>query len=415
MLARSPGAVGTAGYPRRVPPWVDLLLAWELMWVVPGMALIDVPGLPPMLHWLGWVLLLAAWPLRLHYRLVRRTPLGWPIAVFGLGLLVGLYASVDYRLSWEALQSFAASIFFYYAIVNQVSPRHIAAIVAISVAAAFAAIPWVFGQGQVPPSKLMAYNQWAIDLAERIVPRIGPYSPHMNALAGGLNVVIPLVVGVALFGRCRWLRAVSGAAALVLLATVLLSGSRGAWVGLTAAFFVLAALRCRWLFLLVPVGVAAAYALVGTGALDTTDLMAVTSGQTLIGRTEVWRTSFDMLADVPFTGVGLGSYPLVYSFYTPPSLPVSVTNPHNALIQVYADTGLAGVTAVLWGIGVLAWMAVRVSRAPYRGAYYGLAIGLAASLAGQMAYGVFESTVSTVFMDQSGSYHVVASPMIPML
>ncbi len=400
---------------RPVPPVVDRVLSWELIWVVPAVALVDVPGLMAPLRWLGWALLLAAWPLRLWYGRRRPTLLDGPIALFAAGLLVGMYASVDYRLSWEALLSFGAAILLFYAIINQTSPRYVVTITVLGVAVGFAAIPWVFGQGQIPPNKLLAYNQWAVDLAARLFPRVGPYSPHMNGLAGGLGAVIPLVGGVFLCARSVWLRLGSGLALFLLLSTVLMSGSRGGWIGLGAAIFALAVLRFRWLLLLLPLAAVAAYTMLSTGAFETGDLLSVTSGQTLIGRSEVWRTSFDMLAEVPFTGVGLASYPLVYAFYTPPSLPVGVTNPHNALLQVYSDTGLLGTVSVLWGIVVLAGMAFRLSRQPRIDAFYGLAIGLAASLAGQMAYGVFESAVTIVFLDQEGSYHSVASPVIPLL
>jgi O-antigen ligase len=277
-------------------------------------------------------------------------------------------------------------------------------------------IPWVFAQGQIPPSKLLTYNQWAVDLARQLFPRIGPYSPHMNALAGGLNALIPIWLGISLFTG-RWLlRIVALVGASLLIVTVAMSGSRAGMVGLSVGVLVVAILRSRWFFLCVPAGIAVICALHAFGFIESGEMLGVTSGQTFIGRTEVWGTTAEMLMDVPFTGVGLASYPLVYPLYMPPSLPpVVITNPHNAILMMLSDAGLLGLTAMIWTgwiVLVIGWRTFKLGR---RGAIAGMAAGLTASLAGQAAYGLFESTVSTIFTDTAGAYHYMASPILALL
>jgi O-antigen ligase len=378
--------------------------------------MILVPGLPTPLRWVGWGLALASWPFRVYFRAYLRTELNWPLLIFTFGLLLGVYASVDRRLSVEALLSFCAVGLLYYAIVNNPTTRHLWALTFLGGVIAFGVIPWVFSQGQIPPSKLLSYNQWAIDLASRIFPRIGPFSPHMNALAGGLNAIIPVLLGITLFGGSWWFRLVSVAGASLLVMTVAMSGSRAGMIGLAVGFFVVAMLRSRWFLICIPVGVISLYALTLLGFVESGDMLGMTSGQTFIGRTEVWRTTLEMLMDVPFTGVGLASYPLVFPIYMPPSLPpVLITNPHNAVLMLFADAGLLGLAGALWAGWKLLAIAWRTAWLRRRGALAGVAAGLTASIAGQVAFGMFESTISTIFVDASGAYHYIASPILALV
>lgn len=138
------------------------------------------------------------------------------------------------------------------------------------------------------------------------------------------------------------------AAAALLAPSLLLSFSRGAWLGVGVAVLLIAALRGKRAALALAGGAAAALAalspFLGVGRLAS----LVTTSQRLY----VWRSSLNMLADRPLTGVGLdnflyyyreGGYMLPEAWAEP-----NVSHPHNLLLDHWLRLGVLGLAALAW-------------------------------------------------------------------
>lgn len=203
--------------------------------------------------------------------------------------------------------------------------------------------------------------------------RLGLYPAqelNPNLFAGALAVLLPLGMGGT---ACGWLqhyrRAASvGALALCLgLLALVLTASRGAWLGLGAGLLAAGYLEGRPFLTRRPFlrrlgdglllgGLLAA--LMGFGlALAWPNLEpwldALPRGATAISRLKFWRDSLSLIGDYPLTGSGLGSTEMVYSSYV---LLLHVgyidRNVHNLFLQVTVEQGLPGLAAFLGLLGL---------------------------------------------------------------
>lgn len=171
---------------------------------------------------------------------------------------------------------------------------------------------------------------------------------HPNSLAGLLVLVLPLIVATFFGARrpsARWLGALM---TVLVLAALLLSKSRSAWlaVGLQA---LLAVCLGRWLLSRLPhprlrlagsiLGLAL---LVGSlAALGKLDRLVVTESlKSLSYRIEWWRGSVPLIAGSPFFGVGLGNFAAQYPRHKLPFSSEEITDPHNFMIELAASGGL---------------------------------------------------------------------------
>ena len=202
-----------------------------------------------------------------------------------------------------------------------------------------------------------------------------PVSEDINAnVAGGILVLLlPLAVaGVAwvksgfpaersvLQGRpvCSSSSVMVAAAAIsttlalaLAVIALILTGSRGAWIGLIAGAGVAAALgrlshrrhsfaavlvlACALLFLL--------WAAVALPGLES--LLSGVAGGGSAGRSVLWKDMLALVTDYPFTGSGLGSTMMVYSTYVMLLHVGYITHAHNLFLQIAIEQGLPGLVA----------------------------------------------------------------------
>ncbi len=177
-------------------------------------------------------------------------------------------------------------------------------------------------------------------------PSIAGARLDSNSLGGVIAAYLPLQL--AALWRARgsgrtWIGIMLIGFSLLGLA---LSESRGAWVALGvivwlgALWWMVGQLanknrRIIWLVLV------AVIAIVAAGVLALTPL-----GATLMGarndRVEVWRNSFDLASDYPFTGLGLGGFEMAYSSYVLLVHVGHTLHAHNLFLDIWLEQGLLG-------------------------------------------------------------------------
>jgi O-antigen ligase len=181
-------------------------------------------------------------------------------------------------------------------------------------------------------------------------------------------------------------------------AAIFASWSRGAWLGIGAAFLVMfAALpRRAWLGL----GLVA-LVIVGTLGLYTVDLLPAPVSTRLtdftqyarfedvrgvgindanfavIERLAHWQAALEMWRADFWTGVGFGDYEPAYPAYQLINWPIPLGHAHNYYLNIAAETGLLGLLAYVLLWGVVFWQTWRLTRRDSTNGWWrGLAIGL---------------------------------------
>ena len=186
---------------------------------------------------------------------------------------------------------------------------------------------------------------------------------------------------VLLSARARFGRRGLVIAFVLMIAPILLSGSRAAWVSYALVAVLLAWRETRHPLRLAAILVAACagIALVGAIALRGSSgfgeriertLLALRGTEAAVddasaGRLSIWRTAVRMTADHPVTGVGVRGFRYAYPHYASPSdrfvdatSDTGASHAHQIVLEVLSETGLAGLA--LWIAGVV--FAVRAWR-----------------------------------------------------
>ena len=227
-----------------------------------------------------------------------------------------------------------------------------------------------------------------------------------NPYAGYLGCLAPVAVSLTLGAIGQWWShrrpsdlvkgLICGGVSLALIAGILMSWSRGGWLGLAAGLLAVIGLRSRRTAAVVVVGsilLALTVALAGTDWLQGpigarlrdlgSNLIGPNPAQveitdanfSVLERLAHWEAGQRMFRDHPWLGVGIGNFGTAYATYAMPHWYESLGHAHNIFVNFLAETGVIGFAAfaVLWlAVGWQAWKIAGRCKA-YRGA---LAIGV---------------------------------------
>lgn len=217
----------------------------------------------------------------------------------------------------------------------------------------------------------------------------GTYINH-NHYAGVLELTLPFVIALVFYSFQSWLenrhtghsreakaRRTSAAFRLafysflsvVMVVAIIFSRSRAGIMGALVTILVLGFLvqlktrRRAWMlgliaFLLLAFGYGS---WVGLGPVLSRFEMVGAGAQYLQseGRLQFWHDTLGIVRDYPWTGTGLGTFPLAYRHYQTSWVNYFVDHPHNDYLEFASETGLPGVVLLFLPIVyLLGWMIV---------------------------------------------------------
>ncbi len=200
---------------------------------------------------------------------------------------------------------------------------------------------------------------WGLGRSEDYVHRASGSYANPNHFAGLMELLLPLVITSLIAGRVKPLgRVLLAYAALVLLAGLALTFSRGGWVaaaaGIGLVLLTLARNRdYRW-----PALVCLALLLLGGAAMATRSSIMQQrletshdlNPQARNSRPNIWRAAFAMWRDHPWFGVGPAHFNERFEQYRTHWVHGDPERAHNDYVDALADWGVAGtaVIAVPW-------------------------------------------------------------------
>jgi putative inorganic carbon (hco3(-)) transporter len=311
-----------------------------------------------------------------------RPPLTWPLLIFLWCAALSLTQATSWREGlpeWLKWAEFAAL----YLVATQILSKRSALWVLIALLIAGAA-----------QAALGIYQFWQQTGPEAFVLQGGfmrAYGTFQqpNPYAGYLGYLFPVVASLGLGAFGQWqlhrsrihlaLFAGCSAVAGTLAIGIILSWSRGAWLGLIAGAGTVLVFRSRR-SAIIATGIAIlgllAILLFGMGWMPQTIMGRIgVLGSYLAdadpGRTEItdanfavlerlahWQAGQRMFGDHPWLGVGIGNYASAYETYALPHWYVPLGHAHNVFINFLAETGAIGFLAfmIFWlGVAWLAW------------------------------------------------------------
>jgi O-antigen ligase len=249
-----------------------------------------------------------------------------------------------------------------------------------------------------------------------------------NPFAGYLNLTLPLGYALLLAkverdGLLRrrfwtlgavllvvWLAVVGGA--------LLMSFSRGAWLGLGVALLTITLLYSRRSALVMAGGgvLLAAILILGSANLlpsaitqrftsvsdyfrvfDVRGVKVTDANFAVVERMAHWQAAWGMIQDRPWFGYGAGNYEVAYPRYSLAGWQEPLGHAHNVLLNVTAETGLVGLAAYVFFLAAALWMCWRAARAERGGGNdapafaYAIALGVMGVLLAKITHEMLDN------------------------
>ncbi len=233
--------------------------------------------------------------------------------------------------------------------------------------------------------------QWFLrgaDLVEGFRSRwLGVYADP-NHMAMDLGLVVPLALSfVTRRTQKPLIRILAAIAGILAVTALVLSHSRGGFIGLCVALVL-------WMFLSnqrIQAGVVAALLAIGLALFAPKSfwVTAFHEDASAMGRVYAWKVRSEMSMDKPLLGVGAGGFRYAWPLYAPPEAKRAYVA-HNIFLNVLGELGLVGLVFFLLFVGGAAGGAFAAARS---GKLEGFGAAIAASVAGGLVCDFFSGYV----------------------
>ncbi len=354
-------------------------------------------------------LLLFAWLLRMAD--LRKLPALsarwlWPLLCFIGSALLSLIVALSLKAALPELVKWTEVLLVYLSVRAFVSRKHTLAVVtALVLAADLEALlgAWQFFTRSGPEGFI---------LYGRFLRAYGTFQ-QPNPFAGYLGMLLPVALSLAMWGVLEWdgggpeqrwaVVGFHGGSAVLILVAIVMSWSRGAWLGVlfgvatviavrpTRSFYIVSAAALTGIIALLAIApgtvqlpkvlasrMSDVYAFLA-GGMDISRIQVTDANFSSVERLAHWLAGLRMWADHPWLGVGIGNYPIFYGSYNVPRWQEALGHAHNYYINIAAEAGIAGLlgylTMWLGGLWVL-WK----SRSPSDGLQMAMAVGAMGAL-----------------------------------
>lgn len=344
---------------------------------------------------MAWWLRYVAWQ-PTHRRLLP-APLLWLIMPFGLALLFSTLAAGSLEQALPELIKWAEVIIVYFLGCQLLAPRHrlpfaTTLLLAAAIESLIGLRQFIFRLG--PDAYLLG----------KFLRAFGTFG-QPNPFAGYLGLALPIALALTFWAIAQahgkrsgirrplpllWIVFYAGLGALIG-AGIIASWSRGAWLGaVVASLAVLAlasasgrlvlaigALTVLLTYPLLPPALTTRFAEIAGyfGVWNARGVVVNDANFSVLERVAHWQVAWEMFADHPWLGVGVGNWAVAYPRYAfgPWSDPLG--HAHNVLFHFAAEAGILGALTFLWfWLGSLGAALLAVFRS--RGLNRAIAVGV---------------------------------------
>ena len=296
-----------------------------------------------------------------------RTPFDLPIVIFLLTAGVGIWAAYQPAAAWLKFWLLLSSVLFFYLLSRQPIDNLWAVSIVLSLLGSGISIYFFLSNNwQIQPQKFAFITQIGTAWM-RIRPNLILETIHPNDIAGISVIVLPFSLALTLrfWKRHSHFRSILfGLMSSLILATILLSASRGAWlaIGATTLVYSLWWVITHWLHKRTNLSHRTLY-IVAAGFLiflavgyiwiamhQRLRQVAIGTANDFVSdsRFHMFWSAIELIKDVPITGGGLDGFHGLYSSYIMINPNYIVGYSHNIFLDASLQQGILGGLMLLW-------------------------------------------------------------------
>jgi len=337
-------------------------------------------------------------------------PLNIPIAAFLVAAAIGVIMAVDFKHSLKGYMTLGwLSIFFLF--VNNVKDeiqikRLIRILIIITTIAGAYGIFQHF-------TRIDFFGNVKY-LHSSLARSTGFFNSPMT-FGNYVLLVFPMVIGLSFYSRTRRERRWLQLSGLIILAAIIFSYSRGAWLGIIGGLVFMAILRSKKFLLsvLTAIIVGSMFLAIFPSAKFTRRVVGTFKSKRPVGdRIYFWEGSLRIIRDYPITGLGWEGFRIVYPEYKPAEGRQLVCHAHNNFVDMAVDSGLLGLGIFIWFLITIYEVSFHIFKELEDGYFKGIAWGFLGSftaflIAGLSQYNFGDSEVVMLFYFLLGMVMVI--------
>jgi O-antigen ligase len=255
------------------------------------------------------------------------------------------------------------------------------------------------------------FNEW-LNIQPQLLSEIKVVRSSYNTPGAALGIAIPFFFAMAIFLRRSRLRYIIIGILVVFSIFLFLIGSGGGWLSAFAgSVFVLACWKLWTLSFSLPVLGFATWVTISslskTSSLAKTWIAKMFPISSVTSRFQYWGETINLLQGHVLTGVGIGVW---FELYPHGKWPV--INPHNNYLQVFSDTGLFGIIAMLGAAVAFVYICYTILHSSTKNNCNGIAIGIIGSILAGMVNAFHEVNTSAAIVSGKSITNYIAIPYI---
>lgn len=310
-----------------------------------------------------------------------KTPLDKPILALLFLCLISSFFSMHHQTSLWAMVILINYVVIFYLVIHTVRTRsQLRQLVYLIIGVAtFLAVFGLFKRFGTNP-----FPWWDYGDIKYIPDALSSTFGNRNHLAGYMEMALPLALGLFLLGYRAGKVLILSYITLLLLTALILSLSRGGWIGILVglSFMAVALLTSRYFerknFLIALISGLLALALIVLATTPVVERIKTFEQKEEIpnfqSRVIRWGGVVDMIQDHPLIGTGPGTFATIFTRYQPPGSTSRSFYAHNDYLHFISEVGLLFIAIVVWMIIALYRKGFQKMRNPSR-LVRGVAVG----------------------------------------
>ena len=357
-------------------------------------AIVLLPFMPDMLNLLYMIFMVGVHLYKVLFKEANpltKEPIYLPILIFALLILISTVTSIDPSGSFRDLAIHFTAMGFMFVIVNNINTKKDFNIL-ITFLVIAATLVALYGLYQYKVGVDME-DKW-VDVAHNpdVKTRIYSVFGNPNILAEYLIMIIPISISLFWYSKKIHKKAIFLGISLILMLVLVLTLSRGGWIGFAFGILIFVLLiEKRLLLSIIPLALGGIYFLpqsILSRILSIGNLRDSSNAY----RIKIWNITLDIIRDNWLVGVGFGYIPFKHTFETYIRT-MPAYHSHNTYLQITGEMGILGLIVFLTFIFIIYKYSIKRLIKGEDRYIKTMAGGVLAGLAALLGHGTVESVL----------------------
>ncbi|MBE6081476.1 polymerase [Acidilutibacter cellobiosedens] len=302
-----------------------------------------IPFLPDMAGLIYLIFIFAAFLYKGTFKRINpltTNSIDTPIALFVIAITISTITSLNPMGSFRDFAIHISAIAFAFTVMNSIDNKKDLNIL-LTVMVFSATLIALYGFYQYKVGVKME-DKW-LDMANNpgVTTRIFSVFGNPNILAEYLIMSTPVSIGLFWYNKRFYKKVMFLVTSLILMLALILTLSRGGWLGFAFGMLVFVLLvEKRLLLLLIPLGIGGVYLLPET-IMNRIMSIGNLADSSNAYRIKIWKIAIDIIKDFPIAGVGFGYIPFKQVFETYIRT-MPAYHAHNTYLETLAEMGIGG-------------------------------------------------------------------------